>query len=223
VFWVAALPAFAAVAVLAFGVREPPQAREPADARESLRAADLRGLRGAYWGVVLAAVALTLPRFSEAFLILRAAGEGIAVALLPLVLCAMNLAYAASAYPAGRLADQVDRRTLLAVGCVLLALAQAILAVGDGPPAVVAGALLWGLHLGATQGIFAALVADTTPPPLRATGFGVFHLAIGIATLVSSAAAGWLWDAYGPPVPFAVGSALTLLALAAGVAVARPR
>jgi MFS family permease len=213
VFWIAALPALAAVAILAFGVREPPRAADTGEARAPLRAADLGRLRGRYWRIVLASVALTLPRASEAFLILRAETVGIPVAYLPLVLGAMNVSYAASAYPAGRLADLVDRRALLAVGCALLAASHAVLAAGAGPLAILAGVLLWGLHLGATQGLFAALVADATPLPLRATGFGVFHLATGLATLAASVGAGWLWQARGPAAPFAVGCALTLFAL----------
>jgi MFS family permease len=219
VFAIAALPALAAVAILAFGVKEPARNPGETEAPAALRAADLRGLRARYWAVVLAAIALTLPRFSEAFLVLRAENVGIPIGLLPLVLCTMNMVYAGSAYPAGRLSDRIGRRTLLGAGCALLALGQGVLAVGTEPWSIVAGAALWGLHLGVTQGLFAALVADATPPALRATGFGVFHLAVGLATLASSVGAGWLYEVHGAAAPFAVGSALSVLALACGIAV----
>jgi MFS family permease len=74
------------------------------------------------------------------------------------------------------------------------------------------GAALWGLHMGLTQGLLAALVAASAPSDLRGTAFGVFNLVCGVALLIASALAGWLWDAFGPSVTFYAGAGLTLLA-----------
>jgi MFS family permease len=214
VFWIAVIPAFVSLAVMVLGVREPEQARASGEVHAPIRAVELRGLAGAYWWVVAAAGVFTLARFSEAFLILRAQSVGLSIGLLPLVLVVMNVAYAGSAYPMGRLSDRVDRRNLLAVGFGVLALAQLVLALANGVVAVAIGVLLWGLHMGMTQGILAALVADTTPERLRGTAFGVFHLVSGLAMLAASVMAGWLWQSFGPSATFFAGAGLSVVAVA---------
>jgi MFS family permease len=213
VFWIAVAPAFLALALMIFGVQEPETRREPGAARSPIRAAEFRQLGAPYWWLVLIAAVLTLARFSEAFLVLRAQSVGLPVALAPAVLVVMNVVYAASAYPAGRLSDRIDRRLVLVAGCVALVAADVVLALAGGVWPVMAGIMLWGLHLGLTQGLFAATVTDTTPSRVRGTAFGVFNLASGGAMLVASVLAGWLWDRYGAPATFYAGAGFTLVAI----------
>jgi len=215
VFWIAVVPAFVAVALLVLGVSEPDRAPAAAPVRSPIHPAELRRLGARTWWVVGIAAFFTLARFSEAFLILRAQSLGVSPALVPLVLVAMNVAYAGSAYPAGILSDGVGRRGLLAAGFGVLAASQVVLALAAGWAGLLAGVLLWGLHMGMTQGIFAALVADAAPADLRGTAFGIFHLASGLALLAASVVAGMLWDALGPAATFGFSAALTVLALAA--------
>ena len=114
VFWVAVIPAFLAVAVLLFGVREP--ARAPGAPRVNpIRMENLRRLSRAYWGVVAIGAVFTLARFSEAFLVLRAYQLGLPLAYTPLVLIGMNLVYAACAYPFGKFSDSINHSTLSAL------------------------------------------------------------------------------------------------------------
>ena len=242
VFWVAVVPAVAAVAVLALCVREPARpdrgasfnarvtpvgvhshddspARPAANADYpplSLRAAlHPAALGGAFWKVTAVAAILTLARFGEAFLVLRGMDLGFGPAFAPLVMAAMAAAYAASAYPAGALSDRLGRGRLLAFGIALLIVSDLVFAFGAGPAAALVGAVLWGLHMGLTQGLFAAMVADTAPAHLRASAFGVFHLIGGILTFAASALAGGLWHFIGAPAAFLVGAAFALLALLA--------
>jgi MFS family permease len=126
VFWIAVGPAFLAVAVLVFGVTEP-VTRAAGEARSPIRAVDVRSLERTYWSVVAVATILTFARFSEAFLVLRARDVGLAIPLVPLVLVVMNVAYAASAYPAGRVSDRIERRLLLAGGSLVLIAADIVL------------------------------------------------------------------------------------------------
>jgi len=214
VFWCALIPALAAVAVLVLAVREPPSSarlavQRPVGWGEMCR---LGGRR--YWMVVGVSAVLTLARFSEAFLILRARNAGLNIVLAPLVLVVMNVIYAGSAYPIGALSDRVDRRLLLAAGFAVLVLADAVLAFAPGLTLVMLGVGLWGLHMGMTQGLLAALVADTAPPPLRASAFGVFNFVSGVALLLASALAGFLWQLVGPYATFICGAALATLGLA---------
>ncbi len=211
-FWVAVVPALAAVAVLAFTV--PEHAAAPAPGGAPIRRADLTQLGGAFWGVAAIAFVLSLARFSEAFLVLRAAGTGFSPTLVPLVPAVMSLAYALSAYPAGALSDRIERRRLLAPGLMALMAADVVLALSRGPAATTAGVALWGLHMGLTQGLLSALVADAAPPQLRGTAFGLLSLVSGAALLIGSVLAGLLWDDASPAATFWAGAGFAALALA---------
>jgi MFS family permease len=212
VFWIAIVPALISFALIVFAVEEPARhVEEPATQR--LRLADARRLSTAYWTVVVIASVLTLARFSEAFLVLRAQDVGFSVTLVPIVMVVMSAVYAVSAYPAGVLSDRFGRASVLSLGIALLIAADLVLALAATAPLVLAGVALWGLHMGLTQGLLATLVADTAPADLRGTAFGLFHLAGGLAMLVASVIAGALWDAHGPAATFLAGAAFTALAL----------
>ena len=213
VFWVAVIPAFLALALLLFAVREPAR---PAGLRKvgfPLSLSELRRLGPAYWLVVAVATVFTLARFSEAFLVLRAQGLGLPLMLVPMVLVVMNVVYALAAYPAGVLSDRTNRLTVLLVGLALLVAADLVLAFAPGLPGVAMGVALWGLHMGVTQGLLATLVADTAPAELRGTAYGMFNLLGGLALLAASVVAGALWDGFGPQATFLAGAGFTVLAL----------
>jgi MFS family permease len=175
----------------------------------------VRRLPAACWRVVAVGAMFTLARFSEAFLLLRAQQGGLALTLVPLVLVTMNAVYAASAYPFGHLADRVDRRRLLAAALAVLVVADMVLASSAQVAVVAAGAALWGLHMGMSQGLLAAMVADSAPADAIGTAYGVFNLACGLALLFASASAGWLWDRFGAEFTFLVAAAWALLACVA--------
>jgi MFS family permease len=216
-FWVAVIPAFLAVALLVFGVQEPvrPKFKTPSGAGNGvrrLRFADAKRLGRAYAIVVGIAAILTLARFSEAFLVLRAQNVGLPTAMAPWVMVVMSTVYAAVSYPAGVAADRGHGPRLLSAGLVALIAADLVLANARDGIAAFAGAALWGLHMGLTQGLLAALVAASAPADLRGTAFGIFNLVCGIALLIASILAGGLWDAFGPAFTFYTGAALTLIA-----------
>jgi MFS family permease len=214
VFWVAVVPAALAVALLFFGVREPERRRDGLRINP-VSMANLRRLSSAYWWVVGIGAAFTLARFSEAFLVLRAQQGGLPLAFTPLVLIGMNVAYAASAYPFGKLADSTSHAKLLAWGLVLLVAADAALAWSSHWAWVWAGITLWGLHMGMTQGLLATMVADAAPADLRGTAYGFFNLIGGLALLIASALAGLLWDRIGTSYTFVAGAVFAGAALAA--------
>ena len=221
VFWVAVIPAFLAVALLFFAVHEPERPLGLRKVRSPLGLTELKRLGPVYWWIVGTAAVFSLARFSEAFLILRAQAAGLPIMLAPMVLVLMNVVYAFAAYPVGVLSDRVDRTTILGLGFGLLIAADLVLAFAGGLASVAAGVALWGLHMGLTQGLLATLVADTAPPELRGTAFGVFNLLCGVATLVASVLAGALWDSAGPQTTFLASAAFTAIALAGLVATRR--
>lgn len=214
VFWVAAIPGFMAVLLLIVGVREPAHAANHQRVNP-IRRDNLKRLGAAYWWVVGVGAVFTLARFSEAFLVLRAQQSGMAVALVPLVMVAMNLIYSASAYPFGKLSDRMSHTTLLALGLVVLVVADLVLASSTHWAVLLAGVALWGVHMGMTQGLLATMVADAALPDLRGTAFGFFNLLSGVAMLLASGLAGWLWELRGAAYTFYAGAAFSLLALLA--------
>jgi len=211
VFWMAVIPAVMAVGLILIGLREP----EHGNRRHvnPIRRDSMRRLGAPYWWVVALGAVCALARFSEAFLVLRARG-GVAVALVPLVMVAMNLFYAASAYPFGKLSDRMAHDTLLGLGLVVLIAADLVLAATDHWSVVLAGVGLWGIHMGMTQGLLATMVARAAPPDLRGTAFGFFNLVSGLAILVASAVAGLVWDRLGARSTFYAGAIFCGLALA---------
>jgi MFS family permease len=213
IFWVATVPACLAVALLAFGLREPARGRSERRVNP-IRRQNIARLPTAYWWVVGFGAVFTLARFSEAFLVLRAQHTGVPMALVPLVMVAMNLIYAASAYPFGALSDAMSHRKLLAFGLGVLVAADLVLATSTSWFALFGGVALWGVHMGMTQGLLATMVADTAPQDLRGTAYGVFNLVSGLAMLVASVLAGGMWDRLGAASTFYSGAALSGLALA---------
>ena len=222
VFWFAAVPAFLAMFLMIYGVADPDRQTKPREARFPLRVNELKRLGLLYWNVVAVAVVFTLARFSEAFLILRAQNVGLDMALVPAVLVLMNVFYALAAYPAGVLSDKGDRTKLLTIGLLLLVAADLILALTSGLIGVAIGVALWGLHMGFSQGLLSALVADAAPAELRGMAYGMLNLSTGVALLAASVIAGILWDATGPQATFLAGAGFAALALS-GLLLSRGR
>ena len=214
VFAVAVVPALLAVLLLMVGVREP--ARPAGAARSNpISRANLKRLPRAYWCVVGVGAVFTLARFSEAFLVLRAEQLGVALAAVPLVMVAMNVVYSLTAYPFGKLSDRVSHHGLLLAGLSVLVLADVVLAVSTHWVGLLLGVALWGVHMGMTQGLLAAMVAAQAPADLRGTAFGFFNLVSGVALLAASVLAGLLWQYLGPAWTFGAGAAFSVLAMAA--------
>lgn len=214
VFWIAVIPAFLALALIVFGVHEPERPRDLRAVRNPISLVEIRNLGTAYWWVVAVASVFTLARFSEAFLVLRAQNVGLPIVLVPAVLVAMNVVYALAAYPAGVLSDRIGRTAVLGVGILALIAADIVLALLPSIGGVALGVVLWGLHMGLTQGLLAALVADTAPAELRGTAYGFFNLLGGVAMLAASVIAGALWDSTGPQGTFLAGAGFAAVALA---------
>jgi MFS family permease len=210
VFWVAVIPAFLAVALIVYAVPEPERPARLRKVRNPLSLAEVKVMGPAYWAVVAIGVVFTLARFSEAFLVLRAQNVGVPIMWVPAVMVVMNVVYAFAAYPAGVLSDRTNRVVPLKLGLGLLIAADVVLALVPTFAGVAVGVVLWGLHMGFTQGLFATLVADTSPPELRGTAYGFFNLFTGLAMLAASIIAGVLWDVSGPKGTFLAGAAFAL-------------
>lgn len=210
VFWIAAIPAFLSFLFAWAMLREPPRHLETSRVQAAWggwRSLDIQVRRLIGVGFLFG-----LARFSEGFLILKAMDVGLAPAWSPLVLAMFSLAFLVLAYPAGALSDRMDPRSVLLGGIGVLIIADLWLAQTTELWAVFAGVALWGAHMALTQGIFSRMIADAAPEAQRATSFGAFFFASGIAALLANLGAGYLWDRGGPAETF------TIAAGAAGVA-----
>ena len=212
IFWVAAIPAVLSIALLGFGLKEPRTAVVQ-KRTNPLRRENLKKLSAAYWWVVAIGSIFTLARFSEAFLVLRAQQMAIPLFAIPLVMVAMNLVYSLTAYPFGKLSDSMSHSKMLQWGLLVLIAADIVLALSSHWSTLLAGVALWGIHMGMTQGLLAAMVAHTAPPELRGTAFGMFNLMSGIALLLASAGAGVLWEVLGAASTFYAGAIICVVML----------
>ena len=213
VFWIALVPAYLSIIVLLVAVKELPSNYDSSLPRLSIRRDDIIALPAAFWWVISIAGLLSLARFSQAFLVLKANDIGVDAAFVPMVLVVMHLVYSMAAYPFGILADRLDRRLQLGIGTVILVGADVVLASASTIWLTALGAALWGLQLGVTQGLLGATIADVAPDRLRGTAFGIYDVAIGVGTFVASAGAGVLWMAGGPSLAFAFSACVAIAAI----------
>ena len=103
---------------------------------------------------------------------------------------------------------------LLFSGVVVLIVADVVLIWSPSLNIVLLGIGLWGLHLGITQGLLSALVADTAPADLRGSAFGIFYFVSGLAAVVASILAGLLWKEFGSAYTFGAGALFAMAATA---------
>ena len=212
VFWIALIPAYLSVIVLLVAVKELPFNHDEIQRPLSIRRSDITALPAAFWWLIAIASLLSLARFSQAFLVLKAHDIGVDVAYVPIVLVVMHLVFSVAAYPFGILADHLDRRLQLGIGTVILVGADVVLAGASTIWLTALGAALWGLQLGVTQGLLGATIADVAPDHLRGTAFGIYDFAIGVGAFIASAGAGALWMAGGPHIAFGMSACVAAAA-----------
>lgn len=211
VFWIAVVPASLAILVLLLFVSEPSVIRASTPRWPRMR--DVVGLGGAFWAVITVASAVTLARFSEAFVLLKSLDAGFAPAFVPLAMVVMHAAYGLTAYPVGRSSDRIGPDGLLMCSLGFLIASHLTLAWADTVPVFGLGTVFWGLHMGFSQGLFAAMVGATAPEALKGTAFGTFNLVTGLIVLLGNVLCGWLWHSFGAVVPFVIGACLSCVAM----------
>ncbi|MEO7366240.1 MAG: MFS transporter [Sphingomicrobium sp.] len=213
VFWIAVIPAALCFLLAWLALKEKAAPRDEQPAPRAPFFAGFRELNRPTRRLIAVGFLFTLARFSESFLILRGLDVGLSATLSPLVLVVFNLAFFILAYPAGALSDGKSPKAILMAGMAVLIVADLILAQAIGLVGLGLGVALWGAHMALTQGIFSRLIADNAPPHLRATSFGAFYFASGIATLLASLGAGLLWDRDGAHATFLAGAGAAAVAL----------
>lgn len=212
VFWVALVPGIITIGLLSLGIQEPTRHEAKAE-RPPINWQSIRGLGHGFWLVFAVAMIFTLGNSSDAFILLRAKQVGVPSNLVPLVLVVMNVVYAATAYPAGKLSDRIGRKTVILISFALYALVYAGFAACNSPWQIWILLYFYGLYLGLSQGTLLAITADRVPTDRRGTAFGLLNLSIGIGLLPASLLGGWLWDNISPQATFWAGSIFAIVAL----------
>lgn len=220
IFLLAGIPGFVSLG-FTFLIRERKKGDAPDESQprelEPLKASArevLKSMPAGYWFALGLTLLFALANSSDTFLLLRSSQLGLKDEQVVLVYALYNVAYMALSYPAGAWSDVIGRWGIMAIGWLLYAGVYAGFAL-------LGGSWLWalfacyGLYMGLTKGVGAALVADFAPKQARGTAMGLFNMLLGGATLLASLIAGILWDRVGPTAPFWFGSILALMAVAA--------
>ena len=209
VLWFAVIPAVLCIVVLIFGVKETTLKKNISSKKSYFLFKNFSKITPVIWLFFLIVFILNLGHFSEAFLLLRSQEIGLKVSFIPIVFVVMNVAYAIVAVPFGHLADRGGFFILIVCGFLILVLADIILALTNSVGWMFVGIIFWGIHLGMTQGLLLAMISKLSPLELRGTSFGLFHAITGIALLIASLIAGYLWQYYNSGLIFFVSAIIT--------------
>jgi MFS family permease len=211
--WFALIPAAISMLIIFFKIQEPQHLVQNSAPSQKFSLSSLKDFPNSFWLVTSIGSIFMFSRFSEAFLILKAQEAGFKLDLLPLVIALMSIAYVFSAYPAGKLSDRLKRKNVLIIGILLLICADLMLAQANSYWMIFTGVAFWGLHMGFSQGVLSAMVADTAPQDRRGTAFGIFNLVSGVTVLSSSILAGWIWQSFGSSYTFYAGVLFATISL----------
>jgi MFS family permease len=207
------IPAALAVLVLIFFVHE---GRASGAKRVEGGNAGGGGLERRFKIFLVIMVIFTLGNSADIFLVLRASDIGLSPLHILLMLIPLNLVYAATAYPFGRLSDRIGRKRIIIAGWGIYALTYIGFALASPMWHLVYVILLfalYGVYYGAAEGVTRAFVADIVPREKRGTAYGLYHGAIGLSLLLASVTAGLLWEAIDPVATFLFGAAMAGMAM----------
>ena len=195
------------------GIRSPFTADRTVGSQEAKTGGTSFRQLGAPFFIFLAiATIASAGRASEAFLILKASDVGVAIALLPILYFVFNITSAALATPFGAMADRVGKRNAFTAGLLLFAAVYLGLAFGATAQSIWLLFIAYGVYAALTEGVGRAIVAGLVAPEIRATAFGIYNAATGLALLPASVVFGYMSQHFGSRIAFSYGAGLALIA-----------
>jgi len=203
VFWLSMIPGTIAVLLIIFFITEKKKAVATYIDRPKLT---FKHFDWRFKFFVAIATLFAVGNSSDVFLILRAQQVGIPTLMIPVVYLVFNLVYSLSAIPAGIAADRFGKKRVILLGFLLFASLYYGFAITKDTTAIWVLFGCYGLFMGLTEGIQKAFLATIIPPDFKATAFGVYNTAVGIAMFPASVIGGWLWDKISPSATFYFGS-----------------
>lgn len=213
-FLMATIPAALSI-LLTFAIKQPPfkkQANLDTKKREwHLR--DIKNLPKDYWHTILFCFFLFGAYFSEFFITLHLKETGIELKWLPMLVVSMNLIYAFSAFPFGKISDRKNRKHMLLLGVALLLSVDILFSFASNLFALLLGVFLIGIHMGVARGLIRATLSENVPSNLRGTAYAVFYFLTGFSLLAANFIAGKFFETYGSKGPFMSGAVFAFVAL----------
>lgn len=149
---------------------------------------------------------------SDAFLILRSQSLGMSVTLTITAYVVYNLVSSLFSIPAGLLSDKFGPKKVIFVGFLIFSLVYFMFGFTKSSQIVWALFPLYGLFMGLTEGVSKTYVSKLVPHEISGSAFGLYQTVMGVATIIASTLAGWLWSSYGPEYPFYFGSITAIIA-----------
>lgn len=189
IFYLAAIPGFAAVLMMLF-VKERKEAKK-AQLKQKI---ELKHFPKKYWQYLFVTGLFGIGNSSNSFLILQTKSIGISLEMTILIYAFFNLVAAISSYPAGSLSDKLGRRNILLFSFVIFILTYAGFALTSNFLLITLLFILYGIYQGIFRSVGKAFATDLVPSHLRASGIGWYSTTIGLSSLVASIVAGQLWD-----------------------------
>ena len=223
VYLFAALPILIAVLLIYFGIEEPKIVSLRTKRRGfPIKRADMKQLGSHFWYYMFVCFVFMCSRYSESFLVYRAQDLGLDVQYAPLVLAVMYLFNSPTSRIVGNWSDKHDRKLFLAFGFSMMLASCIILALAHSYWMVLASAAVYGIHYGATQGTFYAMVSDYSPPQIKGTSIGIFNLVCCLGMVISNSLTGEFWKHYGAERTFIVISVISFVATICMMFVKKP-
>ena len=211
VFWLSMIPGAIAVLLIIFFISEKKKVSIAHAERPKLM---FKHFDWRFKFFVSVATIFAIGNSSDVFLILRAQQIGIPTVMIPVVYLLFNLIYSLSAIPAGIVADRFGRKRVILLGFILFAILYYGFAIAKDTTAIWALFAFYGLFMGLTEGIQKAFLATIIPSDFKATAFGVYNTAVGLAMFPASLIGGWLWDHVSPSATFYYGAITAALSAA---------
>jgi MFS family permease len=202
IFWISVIPGAIAVFLIISFITEQKKKTISHSERPKLT---LKHFDWRFKFFVLIATLFAIGNSSDVFLILRAQQIGIPTVMIPVIYLLFNLIYSLSAIPAGIAADRFGRKRIILLGFVLFAVLYYGFAAARDTTAIWLLFGFYGLFMGLTEGIQKAFLATIIPSDFKATAFGVYNTAVGLAMFPASIIGGWLWDNISPSATFYYG------------------
>lgn len=203
IFWLSMIPGVIAVLLIIFFIVEKKSAPAASSERPGLM---LTHFDWRFKFFVLIATIFAIGNSSDMFLILKAQQTGVPIVAVPLLYLTFNLIYSVSAIPAGIAADRFGKKRIILIGFALFAVLYYGFAIASDSRMIWVLFCLYGVFMGLTEGIQKAFLATIIPPDFKATAFGVYSTAVGLAMFPASLVGGWLWDHVSPAATFYFGS-----------------
>ena len=206
VFWLSMIPGFIALIIIALFVIE-----TKGTAISTMPKISIKGLDKKFKAFLVIASIFALSRTSDAFLVLRAQELGIEVAAIPLLYLTFNIVSAVFSTPIGIFSDKIGKRRTILLSYFLFSIIFIGFALATSSLHAWLLFIAYGLFVAMNEGVQRAYVATVIKPEIKATGYGIYHMVVGLCALPSGIIGGLLWQHIGSYALFYYGAALSMI------------